>query len=91
MLSNWATAGVTCPSEKGKVAIFDISIMYIKAVVFAGFGGNSSVADFPLLEISCLYTLSIFLSSSVYNKYCSDNEIGVKISLASSAHLNQAD
>lgn len=26
VLSNQATAGVTCPSQKGKVAIFDISI-----------------------------------------------------------------
>lgn len=90
-LSNQATAGVTCPSQKGKVAIFDISIKLPHEEEDGGECGGDRESGVSL----CLFffcpplSLSLFLAL-LCGKYCSDSVREVKISLASSEYLNPA-
>lgn len=73
VLSNQSTAGATCPSQKGKVAIFDISIklpyQWGVVVMLVFLWWQRIRANLPLLDI-CFYILfcvSLFLALFVVN------------------------
>lgn len=74
-LSNQATAGATCPSEKGKVAIFDISIKlpYQESMCSGGGGGVFCIDREAGLTFFCsmffFLSFSLFVSISLCGEY----------------------
>lgn len=76
VLSNQATAGATCPSQKGKAEIFDISIK----LPYEDSGGDreAGLTFLCFMFVSVLLCLSLFLALFVVNTR-SNSEIEVRV------------